>query len=346
MNDNFDFSNDSQNPINMTDSEIKSHKKIFSKIGIAFLLYIVISQGLSILAGSLIGTFAPDTLGGYDFALILSSIIQYAIAFPVLYFILRTVPSTKPVGERVGIKKLLKYGVVCMFFMYVGSYISTFLMTNIGSFLGEMPENAVDTVLNNTNIFLSILIVGIIGPIFEELMFRKLFIDRLTPYGETVAILFPSLMFGLFHGNLYQFFYAFLLGIAFSYVYVKTGKIVYSIILHMFINLFCGVLPSAVFSMIDYNELMELAVAGQITEEYVAANMLPLMLFMIYTYGMLAMVGIGVFVFLKNIKNIHINKGEVKFPKGVGSDVMFFNVGTVSLIAICLVLIALNTFSV
>lgn len=346
MNDNFNFPNDSQNQINMTDSEIKSHKKIFTRIGLAFLSYIVISQGLSILAGSVIGTFAPEILRGQDFVLVLSSVIQYLVAFPVLCFLLRSIPKREPAGTRVGVKKFLKYGVVCMFFMYVGSYISTFLMTNIGSLLGRMPENAVNNLLDNTNVFLSVLIVGIIGPIFEEIMFRKLFIDRLMPYGEVVAILFPSLMFGLFHGNLYQFFYAFLLGMIFSYIYVKTGEIIYSIALHMFINLFCGVLPSAVFSMLDYNELMELVSTGALTEEYVSANMFPLLLFIVYTYGMLAMVGIGLFVFLRNIKNIHVNKGEVKFPKGVGSDVVFFNAGTIALIAVCIILIALNTFAV
>jgi membrane protease YdiL (CAAX protease family) len=218
-------------------------------------------------------------------------------------------------------------------------------MTIIESSIGRMPENSLDTLLDNSSVLVSALIVGIIGPIFEELMFRKLFIDRLTPYGEAVAILFPSLVFGLFHGNLYQFFYAFLIGMIFSYIYVKTGKIIYSTILHIFINLFCGVLPSLIFKMLDYNDLLELVASGMLTEEYVSANVLPLLLFMLYTYGMLIMVGIGLFVFLKNIKNIYINKGKVRFPKGVGADVMFFNVGTIALIASCILLMAYSIFA-
>ena len=113
----------------------------------------------------------------------------------------------------------------------------------------------------------------------------------------------------------------------------------------MFINLFCGVLPAAIFSMLDYEKLIEIVSNGAITEEYVMANLLPLTLFVIYTYGLLALVGIGMFVFLRNIKNIHINKGDVKFPKGTGGEVMFFNVGTILLIASCLLLIAYSTFA-
>lgn len=344
MNDNFDFTKNPQNEINMTDSERKSHKKIFSRLGFAFLAYLLVSQGISVLAGILIGTFAPQLFYSQNFLLVLSSAIQYLIAFPVLYLCLRSLPKSDPQNARVGIKLTLKYLVVCMLFMYVGNYISNFLMVRIEALLGRMPENSLNTILDNSSIWLSFLIVGIVGPIFEELIFRKLFIDRLMPYGDVVAIVLPALIFGLFHGNLYQFFYAFLIGIIFSYIYVKTGNISYTILLHMFINLFCGVLPTFIFSKLDYNQLMEMVSTGALTEEYIMANAFPIFLFLLYSYGMLTMVGIGIFVFLRNIKKININKGKVRFPKGVASDVIFFNVGIISLIAISVILVATNTF--
>ena len=43
-------------------------------------------------------------------------------------------------------------------------------------------------------------------------MFRKLLIDRIVPFGQRVAVVVSGLAFGLFHGNFYQFFYAFSLG--------------------------------------------------------------------------------------------------------------------------------------
>lgn len=345
MNNNFDFPNNPQNQINMTDSEIKSHKRIFSRLGLAFLSYIAISQGLSIVLGYVLAVFAPNLLASNEFVLILSSFIQYFVAFPVLYIIVRPLPKGTPTSTPVGVKRFLKYAVLSMFFMYVGNYISTFVMTRIEALLGRAPENAVNEVLDNTNILVSALIVGIIGPIFEELMFRKIFVDRLIPYGDKIAMLFPALIFGLFHGNLYQFFYAFFIGVVFSYIYIKTGKIIYSIVLHIFINLFCGVFPSLVFSMLDYEELIELVSMGALTEEYIAANTLPIALFLIYSYGMIAMAGIGMIVLFKNIKNIYFNKGEIRFPKGTGADIMFFNVGSIALIASCILLMAYSTFA-
>jgi membrane protease YdiL (CAAX protease family) len=61
-------------------------------------------------------------------------------------------------------------------------------------------------------------------------------------YGERAAVITSALIFGLAHGNLSQLFYAFGLGLALGYVYIKTRRIVYTIILHMLVNLIGGVL--------------------------------------------------------------------------------------------------------
>ena len=344
MNDNFNFSNGPQNEIYMDDTERKSHKKIFSKLALAFVVYLLVSEALSIAAGYTIGYLAPHLLANTTFVLIISSVIQYLVAFPIFYVCLKSLPKYAPIRTPVGYKRVFKYLTVGVLAMYIGNNISSFLMEKISLLLNRVPENSVDTLLNETNIWASVLIVGIIGPIFEELMFRKLFIDRLTRYGEVVAIFFPSLIFALFHGNLYQFFYAFFIGVVLSYVYMKTGNILYSTGLHIFTNLFFGVLPTLVFTMLDYNELITLVVNNALTEEYIAAHLLPIILLLIYSYGMLIMAGIGFFVLFRNFRNIHLAKGEVRFPKGVAADVIFFNGGTIALITISILTIALNTF--
>ena len=81
------------------------------------------------------------------------------------------------------------------------------------------------------------LIVAMIGaPIFEELIFRKFLIDRLLPFGEKAAVIFTALLFGMAHMNAGQFFLAFLLGLLFALVYIRTGKIIYTMALHFMIN--------------------------------------------------------------------------------------------------------------
>ena len=81
-----------------------------------------------------------------------------------------------------------------------------------------------------------LIIIG--APVFEELIFRKLMLDRLAPYGEKTAIFFTALIFGMAHQNGMQFFLAFFIGLLFAVIYLHTGRIIYSMILHCIINSF------------------------------------------------------------------------------------------------------------
>lgn len=89
-------------------------------------------------------------------------------------------------------------------------------------------------------------ITAIFIPIVEELIFRKALIDKTAKYGYGPAILLSALTFGIFHGNFSQLFYAFGLGILFAYVYCYTGKVRYSIFMHMGYNFYAAaIIPIA-----------------------------------------------------------------------------------------------------
>ena len=341
MYDNFE---QPQNEIIMSEDEKKSHKKIFSKTCLAFFAFMAITNGLSTAIALYLYDIAPHLLENNNFVIILSSVLQYGIGFPILLVMLKKIPKQAPTRNPLSTKSFLKYVAVSVFFMYIGNTISTYIMLYIEEALGKAPENVVTTVLDSTNIILSIVLIGIVGPIIEEIMFRKLFTDRLTPYGEKTAILLPSLFFALFHTNLYQFFYAFLLGMVFSYIYVKTGKLIYTCIIHIFINLFFGIFPSYIFSKIDLEELIELSVTGGVPEAYLQANILPLTLMMIYSVVMYGLIFAGIFILSRNLRKITLNKGAVRLPKGEGADIIFFNTGAILFITICLIFTAINTF--
>ena len=52
-----------------------------------------------------------------------------------------------------------------------------------------------------------------------------------------------ALLFGLYHANLEQFFYAFALGLLLSYAYYRTGLLRTSVLLHMLFNIIGSVVP-------------------------------------------------------------------------------------------------------
>ena len=75
------------------------------------------------------------------------------------------------------------------------------------------------------------------SPVFEELLFRKFMIDRTMRHGEFISCAMSGIMFGLWHGNFQQFFFAFFVGVLFAFVYIRTGNIIYTMILHASMNL-------------------------------------------------------------------------------------------------------------
>ncbi len=347
MNGDFDFNqnNNKNNEIIMSDEEKKQHKSIFSKLCMAFVVYLLITDGLGYAFSYIIYNTSPEIYESKNFAIIFSSVLQYAIAFPVLVLIMRSIPKQAPERQKLSLFRFFKYCAVGMLLMYLGNTISTSLMTFIEELLGRTPENSVETVLTSTDIIVSALIVGIIAPIVEELMFRKFFIDRLTPYGDAIAIFFPSFIFGLFHGNLYQFFYTFFLGIAFSYIYLRSGKIIYSTLLHVFVNLFCGVFPTYILSLMDVDEFLKIAAEGNVSEEFIAANAKAIVLLIIYEFLFLGAVFAGIYMTAKHMHTLRLNKGKIRLPRGEGADIMFFNPGAIALITACLLIMAVSTFA-
>ena len=99
-------------------------------------------------------------------------------------------------------------------------------------------EQAVQSLIKGSS-YLSIITFGLIGPMVEELVFRKSFKE--TFKNGTLFILMSGLIFGGLHVVLsltsaWDLFYLIpycSLGIAFAYIYQKTDNIFYSIFIHM-----------------------------------------------------------------------------------------------------------------
>ena len=63
----------------------------------------------------------------------------------------------------------------------------------------------VENYIGNVPAWILLVCVVIISPVFEELLFRKVLLEELLPYGKVTAILISSMLFGMLHANLEQF---------------------------------------------------------------------------------------------------------------------------------------------
>lgn len=86
--------------------------------------------------------------------------------------------------------------------------------------------------------FMQILGVGIVIPIAEELVFRGMVYRRLRESCAVMkALLISSLIFAVFHGNVVQGIYAFILGFLMAWVYERYQTLKASITFHIAANL-------------------------------------------------------------------------------------------------------------
>lgn len=82
-----------------------------------------------------------------------------------------------------------------------------------------------------------ILVLGLLVPVGEELMFRGLLFRRFRENGSFwYSALSSSFFFAFMHTNATQMIYAFLLGLMLCYLYEKTGTFTAPILLHMVMN--------------------------------------------------------------------------------------------------------------
>ncbi len=86
--------------------------------------------------------------------------------------------------------------------------------------------------------FLAVLMIVVIAPVFEEIIFRDIIFKGLkNRYNQPLAIVVSSLLFGAFHLNYQQFVAATILGAVCALIYSITDSVRYTIIFHAMYNL-------------------------------------------------------------------------------------------------------------
>ncbi len=172
--------------------------------------------------------------------LIMNSINVSVVGTLVLIISLRKLPAVKIEKRKMKIGQLLFLIMIMYGIAQVGSIMGMPIHTAL-SWVSANDESDIGTELTymlfSSNIIIRIITVGIIPAIFEELLFRKFLIDRTIRHGEFISCAMSGIMFGLWHGNFQQFFFAFFVGVLFAFVYIRTGNIIYTMIMHASMNL-------------------------------------------------------------------------------------------------------------
>ena len=134
-------------------------------------------------------------------------------------------------------------GIACLFvFSYLnGIFMNLISIPDTGDIIKEAHKYMADY-----SIVLQFITVAIVPAFCEEFLFRGVILSNLMPYGKGLAIIVSSVLFGLMHGNFYQFLYTMAAGMILGLLYVLTDSIWCSVLMHL-INNSLSVLQLAIY---------------------------------------------------------------------------------------------------
>lgn len=268
----------------------------------------------------------------------------YVAAIPLSLLIFRKLPRVKRKTSTMSVR------------MFVTVMLASFPISVIGGWIGNLlsallsnnqANNGIAELVKGLDPFSLFLFTVVIAPIFEEWLFRRLLIDHVQQYGEKTAILVSAVAFGLFHGNLFQFFYAFGFGLLLAYVYVRTGKLRYTIAMHTTFNFLNGFVGQMVLLPMSKSTLN--AVDGGTSADIYKVlssghgmELVPYVIFVLFTWVCLIA---GIVVIIINRKKLVFHTAPEELPQGTRVKTVLGNPGIIIYIVLSIMLMIAALFN-
>ncbi|MDE7132707.1 MAG: CPBP family intramembrane metalloprotease [Lachnospiraceae bacterium] len=299
----------------------KMYRKDFSGLGFRMACSAVLIFAIQTVGQYIVAAINPDWAENMDIMLASTMVPLYVLGYPLAFLILRSKEKRTIEKHKMTLGQLILAFMMSYGLMIAGNLIGVFITLGIGILKGNAVNNPLMSVVTGGNIWISAIYIVLLAPVYEEFLFRKLICDRVAKYGQGTAVVVSGLMFGLFHGNFNQFFYAFFLGSFFAFIYLKTGQLKYTIGLHMVINFIGSVLGGLLLQNVDMQTPMGLIIFA---------------LYALCVYG-IALAG-GV-LFLVNRPKMKLEAGEITIEKGSRFKTVIGNAG---MIVYCLLFLILT----
>jgi len=203
--------------------------------------------------------------------------------------ILLAVPGVASWYGRVDVKKTFSLvkpkgiSVMGAVLMAVGAYLlGNMLCSPLAAVAQKSTQvyvQSMELLMTDQNFFITLLVIAVAPAICEEALFRGYLLSAVSKKGKPwVAVFITALVFGLYHMNLFQSSYAFLLGLVLGYVVYRTGSIFCGCLIHFLCNATSVLLT---FFPEQMGKVLPFMVADELTGGMIAAALLVGALFMV-----------------------------------------------------------------
>lgn len=180
-----------------------------------------------------------------------SLLISIILTFTFLFLLYKF--SKRGLLERCKFKKFKVEYVIYIFMIIIGFALVNSLIVSILSNDISSYEETNNFIGNMQSTLISMIIINIVGPIFEEILFRGIIFDELSETSPLyIAVIIQGLLFAIAHGNLLQGIYTFTLGIILAVINYYCQSIWSDILGHILFNIFGGILIAILFNISQY----------------------------------------------------------------------------------------------
>ena len=218
-----------------------NRNKVFTVLRVV--LAVAVWLGITKLYGYYIDPHLDGVLPPLVRMIIASMVVPYTVALGAFCLVVIGIPRVKLEGtvDKFGALDILQF-----FMIQTGLSFPCLIIVNIicKIFGRDIGGITADDLFGNLPFYIVLLLI--FNPVFEELLFRKFVLERLSCLGVRGAVICSAVIFALPHvvsQGVAQMFYTLALGLVWAYVTVRTRKLWPAIVLHSLSNLYCAFIP-------------------------------------------------------------------------------------------------------
>lgn len=223
--------------------------------GIGFYIFtIILTMYFVSFAASVISSLTSGSLSNIAILLIdnMATIVSMFIIGIFYCMLSRTELNNVMPFKKIKGSLLFKTVTIALAVAFISDYFTEIFVSGVSLF---GIENKVEMSYKSNGVIDNILYIfsiAVLPPLTEEFAFRGIVLGKLRKFGDSFAILMSALLFGLLHGNIIQIPFAFIIGIVFGFITIKTSSLLPAMITHFLVN--CS---SVIVSLIYENNFFD-----------------------------------------------------------------------------------------
>jgi uncharacterized protein len=222
--------------------------------------------GVPLLLSLGIGAHAQNEITAASIASGYWAVISFSAAFLIILFLLRDDIKQRHYRDQASIPVSFMWAIGGFFLaLFAQAVAANIELRLFGVEMGSENTRRIVEIIKLTPLL--VIVTSIIGPILEEIIFRKIIFGSLyKKYNFFIAAIVSSVLFAAVHMEFEHLLLYSVMGLTFAFLYVKTKRILVPIFAHVAMNTFVVVIQTVfaddIERMMKQAEKMQLIFGG------------------------------------------------------------------------------------